>query len=240
MTVPAHGTDQTAAADPIGQAATVPAYAPAPATPVGGPPAPAAPPADYTDPGPQHTAPAPTPAPTYRQVDRDAYEKAADRARAAAAAQVRLDRPDPGPTDPAHLPDVRAEVATEAGEQDPAVIDQADDRPDDAPELDLSNLPDGAIVVPLRGRFGAGVVAVLAYDDWPSDANSDMRVGDYESWAEGCLAEGHYDEWQRIGPRNRDVAEMFEHYRRLTGQDSGKSSGSMRSYRNSGRRSKRT
>lgn len=102
-------------------------------------------------------------------------------------------------------------------------------------------LPDGAVAVRLTGKNGTDVVHILDPRDWPTDANADLRVGDYESWAQGCLVEPDYDEvWVRLAPTMGNVNDMFNEYRRVTGQDQGKSGRSMRSYRDMARRSKRT
>lgn len=222
MTVPAHGSPDD--------------YAPGPATPAG--PAPVAvnvPPGIVLPPGMTEQMQADPAPPQQHQVDAATYDQAAAAARHAAAMQARQSI---GPAETPHRPevpqDMRAEVGVEtaraAGQPvvDPGV--PADGLPEAA------NLPDGAIVVTLEGDGGRGVIAILAPDDWPSDANSDLRVGDYESWADGCLVDGYYEEWQRIRPRMKHVNAMFEQYRELTGQDSGKSSRSMRSLRRSARK----
>lgn len=164
-------------------------------------------------------APAAGPA-DYREVDANTYHAAQQ---AAATPTPAPAQQQPAEPPGAHNDALRAEVATELDQPDPGY-------------------PDGAIAVRLEGEGGRfGVVHILPPDEWPSDANSAMHVGDYESWADGCLAGDDYEKvWADLRPRMRNVNAMFEEYQRLTGQDQGKSVQSPRSLRNSARRSRRT
>lgn len=157
----------------------------------------------------------------YRETtSRDEYDAAVAAQQAATAAAP---APAERPAEPAgqHQADMEAEVAHEADEPD-------------------EEYPDGAIAVPLEGHDGRrGVVHILDALDWPSDANSALHVGDYESWADGALAGGDYDKvWLDLRPTMRQVQAMFAEFRRLTGQDEGKSLRSPASLRRAARRSR--
>jgi hypothetical protein len=165
------------------------------------------------------------PAPTdYTEVGADAYA-AAVAAQATAAEPSQPVAAPAAPVEPPgqHLADVQAEVDAELA----------------APERDY---PEGAVAVRLEGEGGRiGVVHILPPDEWPSDANSAMHIGDYESWADGCLALDDFEQvWAPLRPRMKHINAMFEEYRRLTGQAEGKSAQSPRSLRHMARRSKRT
>ncbi|MEU8023753.1 hypothetical protein AB0B88_16210 [Micromonospora haikouensis] len=171
----------------------------------------------------------PAPAPAYRPVTADEYARVREtqtpgpllRGPAAPLPEEEPPTEDPGQ----HYDDVRAEVATERERED------ADD------EAAGRDIPDGAIAVPLEGRRGRGVIHVLDPQDWPTAANGDLRVGDFESWASECLAPGDYEDvWQDVDPTLRHVDAMFREWRRLTGNDRGKSPRSMASYRRTRRR----
>lgn len=114
------------------------------------------------------------------------------------------------------LADMRAEVATEQARADSAA---------DPDAVAAREYPDGAVPIELVGADGRrGVIHVLAPDDWPSDSNSALHVGDYESWADGCLALDDYERvWCDLRPTLRSVNEMFARFREITGQDAGKS-----------------
>jgi hypothetical protein len=164
----------------------------------------------------------------FEEVDAHTYrERAAAQPQPGQQAPVHVGPPVERPRDPVgqHLADVRAEVIVE---QQRAA--QAEDDPDPI-------YPDGAIAVPLVTPQGRFVVHVLDPQDWPSDANSSMHIGDYESWADGCLAGDDYDKvWRIAQPRMRDVGAMMDALREINGQDSGKSLSSPRSFRNAAKR----
>lgn len=172
---------------------------------------------------------APAPAPAYREVSPDDYARLREQqqrpALPALAPPAAVDEPAPPAEDPEqHLDDLRAEVDTE----------RARDADPDKPERDI---PDGAVAVPLEGRNGRDVIHILDPQDWSTAANGDLRVGDFESWAAECLAPGEYEDvWQQLDPTLRHVNEMFKEWRRLTGNDRGKSPRSMSGYRRSARR----
>jgi hypothetical protein len=177
-----------------------------------------------------YDAPRPDPVPRYREVQPDEYTRLREQQQ---GSPMPLRAPQPAPveeqptTDDRQQPydDLRAEVATER------------EREDDAAAAEGRDVPDGAIAVPLEGRNGRGVIHVLDPQDWPSAANGDLRVGDFESWAAECLAPGDYEDvWQDVEPTLRHVNAMFTEWRKLSGNDRGKSPRSMASYRRTRRR----
>lgn len=109
----------------------------------------------------------------------------------------------------------------------------------DPDEAGVRDIPDGAVAVELEGAHGRTVVHVLPVEEWDSAANSALHVGDFESWAAGCLVEGDYDEWLRVAPKMRHVREFQDRFRVLSGQDAGKSRMSPASLRRAAARSKR-
>jgi hypothetical protein len=96
----------------------------------------------------------------------------------------------------------------------------------------------GATAVPLEGIGGrTDVVYVLPNDQWPSWSMSRLQVGDFEAWAERCLAPGYYDEvWLDLDPTMGQVNDMFKALREINGTDSGKSRLSSNALRRSGRK----
>ena len=111
---------------------------------------------------------------------------------------------------------VRAEVAAEPTPEPVAV----------------SEIPDGAIAVPICGE----IVHILDPASWFSSSMTALHQGDYDSWAEECLAPGDYaNVWCQLndgrGPRISEVTGAMEVYQRLTGQDLGKSRPSLNSLR---------
>ncbi len=227
MTEPALGPRMFGAQDPYAGQRTDP-YAGAPVDPYAGPhpyagggqPAagqPAYPPQPFGYPQ--------APPPAHRDFEEVGPEEYRQRAAQQPAQPAYTGPPVERPRDPLgqHVADLRAEVAVERQR------DQVDD-PDQI-------YPDGAIAVPLVTPKGRFVVHVLDPQDWPSDANSSMHIGDYESWADGCLAGDDYENvWRVAQPRMRDVGAMMDTLRELSGQDSGKSLSSPRSLRNAARR----
>lgn len=97
-------------------------------------------------------------------------------------------------------------------------------------EVDVEN--DGSIEVPLCDA----TVRVLPTNEWRSRAIRSMREGDYDTWAELCLAGDDYDIWTDVDPTLADVERFFEAWSEATGQDSGKSRASRRSSRSTARR----
>lgn len=205
MTVPAHGEPTTVEPQhvepqhhPLAGAGLAPAG-----------PAPASLPLDYTAGA----------GAGFQQVAGDQYDAAAAQASAAAAASARqqlAERP-AHPDDPhaaaagEAAADMRAEVAHEQAV--PAVT---------APER--SPTPEGAFEVTLETRNGTDTIRILDPNDWPSSANSALHVGEYESWAEACLADGDYEQvWLRLDPRLGDINRMFVEWKRVSGRDQGKS-----------------
>ena len=177
----------------------------------------------------------PPPAPPhidYQEVDADTYYERTQR-QAAGQQQPVYTQPIEAPRDPAgqHMADLTAEVNVEQARAAGTILgdtEGAEDRP----------YPPGCVAVPLEGSDGEwGIVHILPGDMWPSDANSAMHVGDFESWADGCLALDDYEEiWTRLRPRMGQVGEMFKEWRAATGQHTGKSLRSPRSLRYAGRR----
>lgn len=89
--------------------------------------------------------------------------------------------------------------------------------------------PEGWAEVPL----GDATVRILSPLDWRSSAHAALQSGDFESWAELCLAPGDYDNvWVQLDPTLREINEMFDAWSRITGQGSaGKSQNLRRSLR---------
>lgn len=86
-----------------------------------------------------------------------------------------------------------------------------------------------AVAVPL----GDDVVHVLPFKDWPSSAIRALREGDFDTWAEKCLAssEDHddYETWAERDPTVAEVDEFFAAWEEATGENVGKSRASRRS-----------
>lgn len=156
------------------------------------------------------------PAPAFQQVAGDTYDQAAAQARAAAEATARAELVAP----PGHPDDRQGAAAGEAVDdmRAEAYAEQAE------PTVTRSPAPEGSFEVTLTTRNGTDTIRILDPNDWPSSANSALHVGEYESWAESCLADGDYEQvWLRLDPRLGDINEMFKEWRRVSGRDQGKS-----------------
>lgn len=86
-----------------------------------------------------------------------------------------------------------------------------------------TDLPDGAIVVPLYAKDGVTVVhefGVLHPDDWPSSANEDPESGYFYSWAMKVLATDEDKAmWRALDPTNRQANRFVREWQRVAGQD---------------------
>lgn len=94
--------------------------------------------------------------------------------------------------------------------------------------------PDGTTEAPL----GDATVRITSPLDWRSSAHAALQRGDFEGWAELCLAGDDYENvWVPLDPTLREINDMFEEWGRVTGQGSaGKSPSSPRSLRRMSRR----
>lgn len=99
-------------------------------------------------------------------------------------------------------------------------------------EVDAEAFDDGSLAVPLVDA----VVHVLPVRKWRSSSVRAMRDGDFDRWAEKCLAEGDYALWQVIDPDMDEIEAFFTEWTRLSGQEPGKSAASSRSSRSTARR----
>jgi hypothetical protein len=96
----------------------------------------------------------------------------------------------------------------------------------EAIEAEVDAETDDTIEVPLCDT----TVRVLPAGEWRSSAVRALRSGDYDSWAEECLAGDDYaDVWQPLDPVLNEVEAFFEAWKDATGQDAGKSRASRRS-----------
>jgi hypothetical protein len=86
-----------------------------------------------------------------------------------------------------------------------------------------TDLPEGAIVIPLYAKDGVTLVhefAVLHPDDWPSSANEDPDQRRVYSWALKVLAtDGDKAMWRALDPTNRQASEFINTWIRAAGQD---------------------
>lgn len=205
--VPAHGD----------QHHPMPGYpTPAPAAAFGAPPA-----IDYTGGAGRGTE---VPVDEYAAAGALARREAELAAREQLAEQQQVPHRDDQPAAPEAYADMRAEVDAEQAE---ATVT----------EPERSPTPEHAFEVTLTTRRGTDTVRILDPNEWPSSANSALHVGEYESWAEGCLAPGDYEQvWLALDPSLGDVNRMFKEWRERTGRDSGKSSRSPASLKRAARR----
>jgi hypothetical protein len=172
------------------------------------------------------------PGPAMQPVPADQYDQQAEQARLAAEQRARelVAHTPPHPDDRTAAPtgeaaaDMRAEVAHEQAV--PEVV-----------EPERSPTPEGAFEVTLTTKNGTDTIRVLDPNEWPSSANSALHVGEYESWAERCLADGDYEDvWMRLDPTLKDINAMFVEWRRVSGRDAGKSRPSPASLRRAARK----
>lgn len=154
---------------------------------------------------------------------------------------------------PAHMqgiaPAVQAPEPSPTSEAAPQVVDTTSDSDrawaaegataDAHAEVvaELADIPAGSTPVAVGGR----VVHILDPRDWFSTANTALQFGDWDSWAEMCLAPGEYQGvWLalngRRGPRTSEVEQMFEDFRALTGATAGKALSSAGSFKRSAAR----
>jgi hypothetical protein len=88
----------------------------------------------------------------------------------------------------------------------------------DALDVLASEVKDtGYLSVPLVGQD----VRVKDPMDWPSSAMAAMREGNFEVWAEKCLASGDYEIWQSVDPTYRQIAQFMAAYRDVGGREPG-------------------
>lgn len=132
----------------------------------------------------------------------------------------------PDPTDEQH----EEGQAPAAGPGTPAPTNAVDALAAEVAAEQTAN-PDGWVAVPL-GDAGEEV-RVKSPLDWRSSAHAALQRGDFEGWAEVCLAADDYEQvWAPMDPTLREINDMFEEWGRRTGQGSaGKSPSSPRSLR---------
>lgn len=84
-------------------------------------------------------------------------------------------------------------------------------------EVDAEQDPaDVTVPVLLDGE----TVEVLPVRQWRSSATRALREGDFDSWAEKCLAGDSYEKvWQEIDPTIEQVEQFFVNWQAATGAD---------------------
>ena len=81
-------------------------------------------------------------------------------------------------------------------------------------------------------KLGEHTIHVLPTDSWKGYANTALREGDFETWAEVSLAGDDYDKvWCEADPTVGEINALFDEFAKKTGQDSGKSRAFRRGYR---------
>ena len=97
-------------------------------------------------------------------------------------------------------------------------------------------LAEGCVKVPLtiddpaeKGALLQTFVWVRPHNEWRQDALAAVGMGNFPAWAQECLATSDdIDEWMDANPSLTQIRGFFLDWRRLTGQDEGKSSASPR------------
>jgi hypothetical protein len=102
----------------------------------------------------------------------------------------------------------------------------------EALEGEVLDADDGAVEVPLVDE----TVRVKPLNEWRSSASRALREGDFDTWAEKCLAGDGYDTWLDLDPTLAEVEDFFTAWGAATGQDTGKSRASRRSSKRTARR----
>lgn len=92
-------------------------------------------------------------------------------------------------------------------------------------EADAHTAPSDNVAVDLDGT----ALRVLPMRKWRSSAVRALRSGDFDLWAEKCLADDGWTLWQAIDPTMEDVETFFADWSKATGQSVGNSSASPRS-----------
>lgn len=114
--------------------------------------------------------------------------------------------------------DLQAEVRAETG------IPVDDTAPDIDDEIEPI-APPGTIAVELGE--GGPTIRILPYTDWSSRSISAVRAGDFESWAQDCLAGWDFDIWlehrDNKGPTFADIQYAMDQWQERGGQSAGKS-----------------
>lgn len=85
---------------------------------------------------------------------------------------------------------------------------------------------DAADVV--RVPLGDDEVEVLPVGQWRSRGLRAMRDADFETWAETCCTPAGHATWVAADPTLDECEQFFTDWKRLTGQDPGKSRSSSR------------
>jgi hypothetical protein len=84
--------------------------------------------------------------------------------------------------------------------------------------------------------LGDEKVRVKPLNDWRSSATRALREGDFDTWAEKCLAGDDYEIWSDVDPTLGEVEEFFTEWQKVTGQDPKASRASRRSSKNIAKR----
>ncbi len=88
-------------------------------------------------------------------------------------------------------------------------------------------IPAGSVEVSLCGK----TVYVLPRPQWRSSAVSALNRGDFDMWAQACLArDADFDLWLQLDPMIEEIGSFFDSWGEATGQNSGKSRGSKASF----------
>jgi hypothetical protein len=73
---------------------------------------------------------------------------------------------------------------------------------------------DGPVIVKLAGKD----VTVLPVERWRSSGMRAFKEGNYDAWAEKCLASGSYAVWQSVDPTVADLTPFFEAWSAAPGE----------------------
>jgi hypothetical protein len=95
--------------------------------------------------------------------------------------------------------------------------------PLEAVQADAESGPDGVPVV-LTTETAAVTLTVPPPGRWKSRANTMLREGNFDGWAEITLSDGDWARWVEADPTNDDVEAFFAGWQDAAGETVGKSS----------------
>lgn len=102
-------------------------------------------------------------------------------------------------------------------------------------EADADTSPDG-VSVTLATDDGDADLVVPRPGRWKTRANTALRVGDFDVWAELVLSKKDHAAWVELDPTNDDVEAFFKAWQDASGEDPKGSRPSRRSSRSTPKR----
>lgn len=84
--------------------------------------------------------------------------------------------------------------------------------------------PLAGVAVVLSSDTGEAKITVPPPGRWKSRANTMLREGNFDGWAQVTLSEDDWGQWCEVDPTNDDVEAFFQSWQEAAGETVGKSS----------------